>query len=129
MRKFIRLNHSKPAAQRISPNKMNTFIIKLKQVFPIFIIVGSIIIAGVYLRSNRFAFSPTPQNGQIGGINGVYVREDFGSCGEYIHSYQVFRFYDDGTVLYTPLCLDGDVIDDWADIKQWFHRNTDKEIN
>jgi hypothetical protein len=70
------------------------------------------------------------QSDQRDRIAGVYVREVSESCGGHKHSYQIFRFYEDGTVLYVPLCLDGLVANNWKDIGKWFSReNAATDIN
>jgi hypothetical protein len=106
---------------------MNTIIIKLKRFLPLLAVVVFIVIA-IYQQSNKFVFSPTPQNGQIGGFNGVYVYQDgeemFGSCRGYKYSYDVLRFYDDGVVLDASICLDEDIIKSWSDVKTWFKRDS-----
>ena len=56
----------------------------------------------------------------------MFVHEIFESCGEYAYLYEIFQFYDDGTVLDVSTCSDGDIISDWADIKKWFNRDNDE---
>ncbi|MDP1624200.1 MAG: hypothetical protein Q8L64_00370 [bacterium] len=107
---------------------MKTDFKTLKRTLAVLVVFLFLVISFNYLPEHEFAFSPTPQNGHSGGINGVYVREDFESCGEYSYSYGIFQFYNDGTVLYVPTCSDGDIINDWTDIKKWFRRNNDVEI-
>lgn len=90
-------------------------------------------IFGVLSASCLFLASCTQQplqTVQTGKISGVFAREVFESCGGLKHSFQIFRFYEDGTVLYVPLCLDGDVADNWEKITAWFSReNAGKDIN
>jgi hypothetical protein len=105
---------------------MNKVIFQLLQKFVIVITFSIVIVSCKYIPVNRFAFSPTPQNGHSGGISGVYVNEVFERCGEYAYSYGILQFYDDGTVLYVSTCSDGDIASDWIDIKKWFNRNNDK---
>jgi hypothetical protein len=109
---------------------MNTIIIKLKRVFPLLIVVVCIVVA-ICQQSNKFAFSPIPQNGKIGRFAGVYVYENgeelFGSCKGYAHSYNVLRFYNDGIVLDASICLNEDIIKSWSDIKTWLKQDTDNQ--
>src|SRR5688500_3192734 len=102
---------------------------KLRRILAILVVLWFLIISFNYLPDNEFAFRPTPQGGRSGGVNSVYMHEDFETCGEYAYSNEILQFYEDGTVLYVSTCSDGDIINDWADIKQWFNRNTNAEIS
>ena len=77
-----------------------------------------------------FHFGATPELSQIGGISGVFYREDE-SNGTCARTYSVFRFYDDGFVIRVSVC-DNSLSDDfgknvWTDMSEWFSReNSDK---
>jgi len=91
------------------------------------------------LPDDEFAFSPTPQNGQIGGIEGVYYyrasspieilselschTEGWDNCT----SYHMLRFYDDGVVLSTSIGTDDGIKDeDSPNVERWFNRDTEE---
>jgi hypothetical protein len=69
-----------------------------------------------------FAYGPTPTGGKLGGIDGVFVHEDppSESCPR---SYIILRFYEDGQVIHTNLCLEQDILKEWPTIRQWFRRD------
>ena len=92
------------------------------------------------LPDDEFAFSPTPQNGQAGGIEGVYYHrassltelleelscksEGWDSCT----TYQLIRFYNDGTVLEVPIATDDGINDgDLPKLQKWLN-SENKEI-
>jgi hypothetical protein len=102
---------------------------KLKRIPAVLTVLLFLIIPFNYLPDHEFAFLPTPHGGSSGGINGVYTHEDIETCGEYAYSYKILRFYEDGTVLYVSTCSDGDIINDWIDIRKWFHQNANAEIS
>ena len=102
---------------------------KLKRTLAILVAFLFIVIPFNYLPEHEFAFYPTPQNGQVGGLSGVYVYENaLAKSGECPYSYEVFQFFDDGTLLDVLLCSDEDIIKSWSDIKKWFHRDTEAQI-
>ncbi len=79
------------------------------------------------LPENVFAFGPVPQVGQVGGLHGVFIQQatwlaDFADEIDCKH-YEAFRFYSDGIVLHQGLCLEGNFMESWSDIKKWFHRS------
>jgi hypothetical protein len=75
--------------------------------------------------SEEFHFGVTPTSSQVGGINGVFYREA-GSDETCAHNYSVFRFYDDGLVMYVSVCDDESTEDFskgiWSYISEWFSR-------
>jgi hypothetical protein len=77
-----------------------------------------------------FHFGATPQLSQVGGMSGVFYRNE-GPEEDCAQIYSVFRFYDDGLVIHVPECVDnpaGDFSKDiWPDMSKWFSReNRDK---
>jgi hypothetical protein len=79
-----------------------------------------------------FHFGATPQMSQVGGIGGVFYRENTPdeTCAQ---NYSVFRFYDDGLVMSVRICDDdatGNFLDNvWPDIREWFHRENHDTTN
>ena len=77
------------------------------------------------IETKPFHFGATPQMSQVGGISGIFYREDESDevCAQ---NYSVFRFYDDGVVMEAAICDDdpaGDFLDNvWPDLSTWFHR-------
>ena len=75
--------------------------------------------------SEEFHFGATPANSQSGGINGVFYR-DAGSDETCSYNYSVFRFYDDGLVMYVSVCDDESTGNFsrsvWPYISEWFSR-------
>ena len=84
------------------------------------------------IETEPFHFGATPQVSQVGGISGVFYREDAPdeTCAQ---NYSVFRFYDDGLVMSVSICDDdatGDFLDNvWPDISEWFHRENNDTTN
>ena len=87
-----------------------------------------------------FFFGATPQVSQIGGIRGVYYRQDVPLVDEsYVPDprcvwiYDILRFYEDGLVMTVPICeaAANDVFDKvWPDTSQWFNRaNNDPTLS
>jgi hypothetical protein len=89
--------------------------------------------ATAILPENEFAFNPVPQDGQIGGIDGVFIQQaswwdevmDEIDC----EHYDVFRLYGDGIVLHQGVCLEGNFLESWSNIKNWFHRNNYMDLS
>ena len=90
------------------------------------------------LPDDKFAFSPTPQNGQTGGIEGVYYHrassltelleelscksEGWDNC----KSYLLLRFYNDGALVEASVGSD-DGIDngDFQKLQKWLNRENE----
>ncbi len=104
--------------------------IKSKRIIAILATLWFIFFSFNYLPEHEFAFRPTPQNGQLGGINGIFVHEEeIQSPSLCIYSYGVIQLFNDGTVLGVTLCLDENIIESWSDIETWFNRNTKTPIS
>lgn len=79
-----------------------------------------------YAGNYDFHFGATPEMSQLGGITGVYYRLDVPTeaCAK---TYNVFRFYDDGLVIYVPVCDEYAAPDFskyvWPAMSQWFSRD------
>jgi hypothetical protein len=79
-----------------------------------------------------FHFGATPELSKIGGINDVFYRESAPSeqCAQ---NYSIFRFYDDGLVIYVPICENnaaGETFRDnvWPRVSTWFHRDNNDTV-
>jgi len=90
----------------------------------------------VILPDGDFAFSPTPSNGQSGGVEGIYYHRasspmeilDEVSCKidgwDNCTQYDVLRFYSDGTVISVAIATDdGITADDMPKLQKWFRRD------
>ena len=91
------------------------------------------------LSENEFAFGPTPEHGQLGGLEGVYYRKgsslierlDEWGCKtdgwDHCVTYELIRFYSDGVVLETPVATDNVMSDkDLLKLLKWFNRGTEE---
>lgn len=115
----------------------------------IFAIMGSLLILFVaydtliiktkpIIPDNEFAFNPIPENGEGGGIEGVYSHRastitewlDELACKldrwDDCTGYQVIRFYADGTVLVTSIGFNGGMDDDYLPkLRGWFNKESE----
>lgn len=82
------------------------------------------------LPAEIFAFGPTPQGGQSGGISGIFVYEYLSPSDDTCpKTSDVLRFYSDGLVLSVPICMSGSVLERWSDISKWFNRDSEVDIS
>jgi hypothetical protein len=70
-----------------------------------------------------------PQESKVGGISGCFSASTSRppSAINYFVFYNVFRFYNDGTVIGVKVGIDTDTIfESWDEIKIWFNQNNEK---
>ena len=74
----------------------------------------------------RIATTPTPQGGELGGLDGVFAATSPNANYKDYHCYRIFRLFPDGMVLFhDAMCVDTDVPDEiWPKIKQSFDKGT-----
>ncbi len=82
----------------------------------------------VILPADTFAFQ-VPGGGKLGGISGIFLHEnETNSDATCARDYDLLRFYDDGLILYAPVCLTKDFTESWPNIRKWFQRDSQTDL-
>ena len=75
-------------------------------------------------RPAELSNTPLPEGGRLGGLEGVFISSVSVEGEQDSRCYKLYRFYADGSVLYTDnTCFDAEINNEsWSEIEGWFQR-------